>query len=72
MIKWTLDDGQGGTVVKTFPDDCAGLAFCVELPPAGSNTFAEKRCDEVVIGDRVCHYPGKPGPSLEVTNVETI
>ena len=67
--KFTCSNGTS-EVERYFPDPA--LKLCVECPPAGSNTFCEKRVDQIVVGDRICHYPGKPGPSLEVTLVEVV
>jgi len=59
-------DAPSGDVKKSYPDPA--LKLCVEV---ANNQFAEKRVDQVEVGDKICHLL-RPGPSLEVTNVEVV
>jgi len=57
----------GVEVLKSYPDGALKISVY-----AGRNTFVDKRIDEIIVGDLVCHYPGRVGATLEVTQVEEI
>ena len=66
----TCDDGNGGSLEKSYPD--GALKLCVAIDPQ-TNTFKDKRVDEIVVGDHICHYPGKAeGGCREVTAVTEV